>query len=198
MANNTPGIINYIKLEVPEIRICRWCNKEFETIWPRAWFCSKQCNGKRPKEHYKEYYDKNISHMRYRARVRYQKLKAEGKLKWQQKPAKDPKRIRSKDLWKNHKITIKQYDTMFSSQNGVCGLCEKAESYTRYGKIPALSVDHDHDCCPIRACRKCIRGLLCRNCNLAIGLLGDNPDLLRKAAYYIEYFRKLRLEADVE
>jgi hypothetical protein len=35
-------------------------------------------------------------------------------------------------------------------------------------------------------CGKCIRGLLCVNCNLALGQLKDDPALLRKAADYLE------------
>lgn len=49
-----------------------------------------------------------------------------------------------------------------------------------------LYVDHDHGCCPgSKSCRKCQRGLLCNQCNTALGLFQDNPDLLEIAATYL-------------
>lgn len=47
------------------------------------------------------------------------------------------------------------------------------------GNYSRLSVDHDHQTGKIR-------GLLCNNCNRAIGLLKDSSDILYKAAKYIE------------
>lgn len=48
-------------------------------------------------------------------------------------------------------------------------------------------VDHDHNCCPKgRRCEKCTRGLLCRPCNLALGLLGDDAEKLRGLASYLD------------
>ncbi|MFE7628779.1 endonuclease VII domain-containing protein [Streptomyces sp. NPDC057509] len=44
---------------------------------------------------------------------------------------------------------------------------------------PASYVDHCH-----RAGR--VRGVLCFNCNSAIGKLGDDPDALRRAIAYLE------------
>ena len=40
-----------------------------------------------------------------------------------------------------------------------------------------------------RSCGKCIRGLLCKSCNHALGYMKDNPDVLRAAADYVEFYR---------
>lgn len=40
-------------------------------------------------------------------------------------------------------------------------------------------LDHDH-------ASGAVRGLLCSACNTGMGLLGDNPNLLRIAAQYLE------------
>lgn len=42
-----------------------------------------------------------------------------------------------------------------------------------------LAVDHDH-------ATNRVRGVLCMNCNTAIGMLRDNPELIRKVASYLE------------
>lgn len=42
-----------------------------------------------------------------------------------------------------------------------------------------LAVDHDHK-------TGAIRGILCKRCNLALGLLRDDPSFIRKLAEYIE------------
>ncbi len=54
----------------------------------------------------------------------------------------------------------------------ICGAVEN-------GKRKNFCIDHDH------ATGK-VRGLLCHNCNVAIGLMKDNTDLLKKAAEYLE------------
>ncbi|MFJ7135810.1 endonuclease domain-containing protein [Streptomyces fungicidicus] len=46
-------------------------------------------------------------------------------------------------------------------------------------KASAVYVDHCHG-----AGR--VRGVLCFNCNSAIGKLGDDPDAVRRAAAYLE------------
>ena len=48
-----------------------------------------------------------------------------------------------------------------------------------------LSVDHDHACCPgERSCGQCVRGLLCRKCNGALGFL-ENYELRTLAEAYL-------------
>lgn len=70
-------------------------------------------------------------------------------------------------------LTPDEYNAMLSSQGGKCALCGRADEERR------MAVDHDHE-------TGTIRGLLCKWCNRGIGLLQDDPDLLRQAAEYIE------------
>jgi hypothetical protein len=49
-----------------------------------------------------------------------------------------------------------------------------------------LCIDHDHKCCPgLRTCGKCIRGVLCRIHNIALGGFHDNVEYLQKAIDYL-------------
>lgn len=86
---------------------------------------------------------------------------------------------REKDLYRWYGITIKQYELMAKKQKEVCAICSQPETLKRYDKITHLAVDHCHK-------TGSVRGLLCNNCNRAIGLLKNNPKLLRKAAKYLE------------
>lgn len=67
-----------------------------------------------------------------------------------------------------------QYDAMLDAQGGVCAICEER---CKSGK--SLAVDHDHT-------TGAIRGLLCANCNRAVGMMADSPLRLRRAAHYLE------------
>jgi hypothetical protein len=86
----------------------------------------------------------------------------------------DPFVQRRSELKRLYGITLEEYVEMFDNQNGVCAICKK-ECKTKN----SLSVDHDHTTGKVR-------GLLCNACNRAIGMLGDNADILRKAAEYLE------------
>jgi len=71
------------------------------------------------------------------------------------------------------------YEKLFQSQKGLCAICDRPETNVKNGKIVNLSVDHDH-------ATGTVRGLLCSNCNTAIGLLRDNPELLFRAIKFLE------------
>lgn len=63
---------------------------------------------------------------------------------------------------------------------GGCEICKSFES---------LCVDHDHSCCPENiSCGKCVRGILCRSCNLAEGQLRGDPELALKLYHYLKKF----------
>ncbi|QXO14575.1 HNH endonuclease [Arthrobacter phage Kaylissa] len=65
------------------------------------------------------------------------------------------------------------YARLLAEQGGTCSICHQPPSGHR------LCVDHDHTSGKVR-------GLLCHNCNRAIGLLGDDPERVASAAAYLE------------
>lgn len=81
---------------------------------------------------------------------------------------------RDYQLRRNYGITAEQYEEMSARQHGLCAMCEHVCSSGKQ-----LAVDHCHSTGKVRA-------LLCMNCNQGIGKFKDNPELLRKAADYIE------------
>ena len=76
------------------------------------------------------------------------------------------------------------YDEMLMRQGGGCAICGGKNATGR-----ALAVDHNHSCCPgEKTCGKCVRGLLCDNCNHGLGKFKDRVDLLDKAIAYLARF----------
>jgi hypothetical protein len=75
---------------------------------------------------------------------------------------------------------VAEYNALLREQGGVCAVCGKDEpnAHGRTGKQFRLAVDHCHQ-------TGAVRGLLCQKCNRAIGLLGDDPALMRKAISYL-------------
>lgn len=87
-------------------------------------------------------------------------------------------------------ITQEDFDWLLSLFDGNCHLHGGPETKKDYrsGRLWWLSVDHDHSCCPEkRACRKCIRGLLCADCNMMLGL-AERTGLAEK--HFPEYMRR--------
>ncbi len=65
---------------------------------------------------------------------------------------------------------------MLAAQGGRCAICGRAESGGKGGRF---SIDHDH-------AMNEIRGLLCNDCNIALGHLHDDPEVLRRAIEYLD------------
>lgn len=85
-------------------------------------------------------------------------------------------------------ITPDKYREMLKAQNGCCALCGIGSpgSYYKY-----FCIDHDHLCCPTHvSCGKCIRGLLCWQCNRRLGSYENNLlFFLEKAPAYVNKFK---------
>ena len=85
-------------------------------------------------------------------------------------------KIKDKNLKRAYGISIEEYNKLFGLQKGCCAICGKSQNDFDY----FLNIDHDH-------ITGRVRGLLCRDCNQALGHLHDNVELLNKA---IEYLNK--------
>jgi Recombination endonuclease VII len=75
-------------------------------------------------------------------------------------------------------------------QGGRCACCGDEldiDLRPRPGRLSRVHVDHDHSCCAgARSCGKCVRGILCVNCNAMLGRAKDDPERLRSGAEYLE------------
>lgn len=90
---------------------------------------------------------------------------------------------RGEFLWAKYHLTLMDYDLMLSAQLDRCKLCLVHQD----DEERLFVVDHDHACCPgSRSCGECIRALLCHRCNLTLGALDDDSELLRRMADYVE------------
>jgi len=99
---------------------------------------------------------------------------------------------RRKAKWKRrYGISPEQYDAILMSQNGRCAICNRTEEESKVAKRnKTFGVDHDHGCClSDKTCGKCIRGLLCTNCNSLLGMAKDNIDILKLAILYLEKYK---------
>ena len=90
-----------------------------------------------------------------------------------------PDKYKDKALQGDFGIGLAEYAAMVASQGNKCAICDHPETQTRNGKAKALAVDHDH------ATGK-IRGLLCSDCNQAIGKLKEDRDVLLSAIRYLD------------
>jgi len=81
---------------------------------------------------------------------------------------------KEKRLKDTYNISPKEYDDMLKSQGGKCKTCNVDIS----GKTHA-NVDHCH-------VTKKVRGLLCPNCNKALGMVGDNTAILQSLIEYLQ------------
>jgi hypothetical protein len=84
-------------------------------------------------------------------------------------------------LRRRYGITGAEVEAMVAAQGGTCAVCSG----------PPQHVDHDH-------ATGDVRGILCSNCNQALGNVRDEPQALRALAHYLETAKRpsVRLVAD--
>lgn len=85
-----------------------------------------------------------------------------------------------KHLQKKFGLSLDTYKSMVAMQGGCCAICLEPPTHTEFGnkKKTRLHVDHNHD-------TGVIRGLLCHGCNIALGMLKDDPIRVLKAYEYL-------------
>ena len=84
------------------------------------------------------------------------------------------------DRLRRYGLTNEQFEELLAKQDNKCALCDVILGMGRDSY--SLTIDHDHSCCnPKRTwntCGKCVRGILCRSCNVKLGhyeKLRNNP-----------------------
>ena len=133
--------------------------------------------GEKKKEYQKEYRAKNKEKIAQANREYREKNKE--KRTNTTKEYRDKNKDKIKEYaWKRAGINItqKEYEGLLVEQNYSCAICDKHQSVLN----KTLAVDHDHETGEIR-------GLLCWECNTALGKLGDSiPGILK----VLEYLQK--------
>ena len=98
--------------------------------------------------------------------------------------AKNPDRVRedrNKDSWTLAKrcarrgITPEQLIDCYERQEECCAICKDGI------ELMDSAIDHNHETGEFR-------GILCKQCNRALGMFKDNPNVLRSALEYLEAF----------
>ncbi len=86
-------------------------------------------------------------------------------------------------LARRFSMSLEQLHELSASQRHKCAVCEVPREEAPRA---TLMIDHDHACCPNnRSCGRCVRGLLCLNCNIALGNFRDDPKRLIAAVKYL-------------
>lgn len=86
-----------------------------------------------------------------------------------------------------HSLMDGELVELFSRYEGKCHICKVAD---------AVVIDHDKThCVPDKTykigCAECVRGALCKSCNLGLGYFKDDAKNLLLATEYLDNFEKL-------
>ena len=86
--------------------------------------------------------------------------------------------LNNRYLLRTYGITWQQYTDMLEQQQHVCAICGGEGFVMKEHHKMKLVVDHCHT-------TGVVRGLLCHNCNRALGLLKDSRESLTNAMHYL-------------
>lgn len=120
----------------------------------------------------KEYYEKNKEKLNLQNKSNYENNKEYRK----EKAAEHWKKVKHTKpaLKSQYGITIDDYNRMFEEQEGCCYICGVHQN----NLDNSLNVDHNH-------ATGRVRKLLCRKCNLAIGIIKENTNTINNLIKYL-------------
>ena len=97
----------------------------------------------------------------------------------------NPDKLRQRHIKKTYGLSHEEYLAMFEKYDGSCWICLKPETdiVPQTGAIKSLAVDHNHK-------TGTIRGLLCRRCNVSLGLLREDVTTLNNMLNYMDHFNE--------
>lgn len=133
-------------------------------------------------EYAKKYREENMPKiLEYRKSTK--NIKSQKNKEWYQTVKEEKKKFyhENKEHKKNitykskYGITLEEYNKLLTSQNNACAICKS--SGDECGR--ALAIDHDH-------LTGKIRGLLCSKCNISLGNINDNIEILETMIQYLK------------
>ena len=101
-----------------------------------------------------------------------------------QEPGVKEHRTKTRRVWSRlnkYGFTPGMYEERLEQQGNVCAIC-KVDTPGGKGQFHA---DHDHN-------TKQPRGVLCHNCNVALGNFKDNPEILQSAIEYLKKYSEVK------
>jgi hypothetical protein len=129
-------------------------------------------NRERIAEYHRNYYQANRDLIRARSRASKaanpERTRAVNRA-WH---AAHPGHARAVRIKHHYGLTTGDFDAMLAAQDGKCAICAAP-----FG-AETPNIDHDHN-------TGGVRGLLCRDCNFALGRFADDPDRLSAAIAYL-------------
>lgn len=123
------------------------------------------------KEYSSRYYEKHKEEVKKRTKEHPSCIKA--RENYRKKPETQAL-YRNNMLMKTYGITSEDYERMLEEQEFCCAGCNTHQLELKQ----RLHVDHDHE-------TGVVRGLLCGNCNRALGLVKDNIKTLQSLINYL-------------
>ncbi len=136
-------------------RTCRVCGKEQPLT---EYYKTGRKNDKNPDE-------------------RHYECKTCTKARLKDSPSQSPERKRELHLQRAYGITVEEYSARLKQQDNKCACCGTTEAGGRHD-TSFFVVDHCHDSGKVR-------GLLCHNCNTALGLLRDDVSTIANLISYL-------------
>jgi len=88
------------------------------------------------------------------------------------------------DMRKKFGLTTQQYASLY--KDAVCEICGSEQSVVIGNTMARLVIDHDHKREDEGV--KCVRGILCHDCNLLLGYAEDNTAILQAAIDYLDNY----------
>lgn len=168
-----------------DIRLCSECGAEFKTRVPKHIFCSDKCQ--------RASYKKRMAVIPKKKKCIVCGIDFMPNTPSHRICSNKCIRVRGRNsrLAANYGMVGDDFARLFNKQGSKCAICQTTDA-------KRWSVDHDHSCCSgEKTCGKCIRGILCFNCNLALGIFRDSTETISRALSYITK-NKVKSNKDAE
>jgi len=135
---------------------------------------ARQCRNKNSTKTYQRNKDKPEFKDKKRAADKRYAASAQTKPNWTERIT----RKRNADGARHYKMCPNEYARRKEANCDICGI-----HVPRGKQGGGMHIDHDHETGQIR-------GTLCRNCNTAIGVLGDSVERVEAAAAYLRHWKE--------